>query len=526
MALRTGGGRRRLSACVAAVWLAWLPSCGGDEPAGVSSAASGAAAPAGSSVPAPGRARTPAAVPDALVRNVVLVSIDTLRADRLGPYGYQRPTSPNLSALSQKGVVFTHAQSQSAQTAPSHASLFTSAYGETHGLINVHGDASQMRTLPAGLTTLAEVLQRAGLETAAFVSDGNLTRGMGMSRGFALWDEKNEDVSGRVSAALGWIQSPDRKRFLALVHTYQVHAPYVPPAEVAQRFIDKGYSGPLLARLQRYWTLPWEKQWAGGVGADYWEGMLEYTADDVRFLSDLYDGEIAYADDMLRRLLQELLAGPRAKDTAVIVLSDHGEEFRDHGKFQHDQVFQELIHVPLLVSVPSAVTRVPWTGEVAAPVELVDVAPTVAELLGVDAGAAGWAGRSLVPLLDPLRRAAASDADRAQFSELTMETDHGPKVFRTLTWHGWKYIHGEQPEMQAKWEWLFDLTKDPHEKTDRMADTGAEAVAMLKELRQRLDAHTQACLERAAAAGSSDSVSVPDELRENLNQMGYTGTGR
>jgi arylsulfatase A-like enzyme len=520
VALIRGAGRVRLwvGTCAAAL-LFGLASCGGDEPpAGVA----GPAAPAG---PATSRnqALPPAGPPAALVRNVLIVSVDTLRADRLGPYGYQRPTSPNLSALAQKAVVFTRAQSQSAQTAPSHASLFTSAYGETHGLINVHGDASQMRTLPAGLATLAEVVQRAGLETAAFVSDGNLTRGMGMSRGFGLWDEKNEDVSGRVAALLGWMESPDRQRFLALLHTYQVHAPYVPPADVAQRFIDKGYTGPLRARLERYWTLPWEKQWAGGVGADYWEGMLEYTAEDVRFLSDLYDGEIAYADDVLRKVFQELLTGVRSKDTALVVLSDHGEEFRDHGKFQHDQVFQELIHVPLLVRVPSAVTRVPWTGEVESPVELVDVAPTITELLGVDASQAGWAGRSLVPLLDPLRRGASGDPERAQFSELGMETDHGEKVFRTITWHGWKYIHGEQPGMQAKWEWLFDLSKDPHEKADRLADTGAEVVAMLAELRRRLDEHTRVCLERAASAGASESVNVPDELRENLNQIGYTG---
>jgi len=522
VALSAGAGRTgRGMAAAAAALLGALASSGcGDEPSAVNGTPAVAQAPA--STPSPPATPTPAA----LVRSVILVSIDTLRADRLEPYGYQRPTSPNLAAMGQRAVVFTRAQAQAPQTAPSHASLFTSAYGETHGLINVHGDASQMRTLPAGLTTLAEVVQRGGIETAAFVSDGNLTRGMGMNRGFGLWDEKNEDVKGRVDALLSWMLAPDRQRFLAVLHTYQVHAPYVPPAEVAQRFIDKGYAGPLLARTQRYWTLPWDQQWAGGVGADYWDGMLEYTPDDVRFLSDLYDGEIAYADDVLRKLFQEVLAGARSKDTAIVVLSDHGEEFRDHGKFQHDQVFQELVHVPLLVSVPAAATRVPWTGEVDVPVELVDVAPTIAELLGVDARAAGWVGRSLVPLLDPLKRSSAGDPERAQFTELTMGTDHGPKVFRTVTWHRWKYIHGEQPELKATWEWLFDLAKDPHEKSDRLSDTGAEAVAMLGELRRRLEAHTQAALDRAATAGSSDSVNVPDELRESLNQMGYTGPGQ
>lgn len=475
----------------------------------------------------------PAATPlppvgPALVRNALIISIDTLRADRLQAYGASRDTSPNLAALGQRGVVFTRAQAQSAQTAPSHASLLTSTYGETHGIINVHGDTSVMRGLPPGLITLADVASRDGIQTAAFVSNGNLTRAMGMNRGFALWDEKNEDVTGRIDACRSWMSEPDRGRFLALVHTYQVHAPYVPPREIAERFIDKSYSGPLLSRLQRYWPMSWQEQWAGGVGEDYWAGMLEFSKDDVRFLSDLYDGEIAYTDSVLRKLLQELATGPRAADTAVIVLSDHGEEFMDHGKYQHDQLFQELIHVPLMMSVPAVSTQMRWTGNVDAPVELVDVAPTVAELLGVDARGAGWEGRSLVPLLDPLRRASAVDADRAQFSELTL--DPAPKIgrkqYRTVTWHGWKYIHGYQPDIDHTFEYLFDLNQDPGERVNRLADTSAEAAEMLAKLKQLLEEHRVHCLAQAAKAGEAAGVSVDEEMRRNLEQLGYTGGDR
>ena len=499
--------RAGVLACV----VGWaLSACSGDEPDPV---------PQPMARPAPASAGPAAAV----VRNVVIVSIDTLRADRLQPYGYRRETSPNLAALSQRGVLFERAQAQSSQTAPSHGSLFTSSYGETHGLVNVHGDATKMRTLPPGLVTLAEAASRGGLETAAFVSNGNLTRGMGMDRGFGTWDERNEEVSKRVVALMSWLADPGRGRFLALLHTYQVHAPYVPPREVAERFIDRSYAGPLRGRLEKYWTMPWEQQWAGGVGADYWEGMLDYSAEDVRFLSDLYDGEIAYADDQLRPLFQEVLAGPRSTDTALIVLSDHGEEFKEHGKFQHDQVFQELLHVPLLVSVPAAATRIPWTGRVSSPVELVDVAPTVAELLGLDVRDAVWEGRSLVPLLDPLRRAGAGDAERALFSELTMDSDHGVKRFRSVVWRGWKYIHGEQPELRATWEWLFDLESDPGERKDRLADRSPEASEMLSALRKRLDDHSAAAQRRAVEAGRGEAVEVPDELRESLNQLGYIG---
>jgi hypothetical protein len=169
----------------------------------------------------PERRSAPSTAAAELVRNVVVVSIDTLRADRLDGFGYERGTAPNLDGLGQRGVVFVRAQSQSGQTAPAHASLFTSAYGETHGIINVHGNASSMRTLPSGLRTLAEVASDFGVETAAFVSNGNLTRGMGMDRGFGVWDERNEEIVGRVEACklVG-----ERTGRLALLHTYRACA--------------------------------------------------------------------------------------------------------------------------------------------------------------------------------------------------------------------------------------------------------------------------------------------------------------
>src|SRR5262249_51419202 len=134
------------------------------------------------------------------VRNVVLVSIDTLRADRLESYGYKRETSPNLSALARRSVVFEDVLAQASQTAPSHASLFTSQYVGTHGLVNVNGSQAVFHKLPPDLTTLAGLLSRNGVSTTAFVSDGNLTRHMDLNRGFGQWDEKNEDVRKRMDA--------------------------------------------------------------------------------------------------------------------------------------------------------------------------------------------------------------------------------------------------------------------------------------------------------------------------------------
>lgn len=457
-----------------------------------------------------------------LARNVIVVSLDTLRADRLGVYGYGRSTSPNLTALAERSVVFERAQAQAPQTAPSHASLFTSQFVGTHGVRNVHSGDTELYQLPRGLTTLAEILQEGGVATGAFVSGGNLTRRMGMDRGFDVWDETNEDVRDRLDALLTWVLRPERERFFAFVHTYQVHAPYLPPRDVYPQFVDSSYDGPLRPRLERYLDMPPEQAWAGGVGPDYWEGMLSFSDADVDFLSDLYDAEIAYLDGQLRRLLEVLFRSELSTDTALVVLADHGEEFKDHGKFQHDQVYEELVRVPLMVRLPGPLERDGWKGRVGAPVELIDVAPTVVELMGLEAEDVEWRGRSLVPLLSP-DRAAAADEDRPQFSEMVI--DPGPKLYRTVTWRGWKYIHAYQVNIDHTWEWLFDLRRDPGERDNLIASTDTTAVAMLSSLREMLDEYTLENRERAEAAGPRDAVGVDDAMRAALEGLGYVERG-
>jgi arylsulfatase A-like enzyme len=503
-------GRRVLVACLALA-AAWVPGCGQGSGGGDAGAA------------APAAARPVAAPEPARVRNVVLVSIDTLRADRLQPYGYARETSPNLMALARRSVVFDQALAQSSQTAPSHAALFTSQYGGTHGIINVHGSQAEAHKLPPGLSTLAGVLKGSGLATAAFVCGGNLTRHMGMDRGFAQWDEKNEDVRLRVDAALSWLDAHSPEPFFLLVHSYQVHAPYVPPKELADRFTDRKYSGPLRARYERYAQLSAEEAWAGGVGADYWEDMVDFTDQDVRFLSDLYDGEIAYSDGVLRDLFQRVLTGPLAANTALVVLADHGEEFRDHGKFQHDQVFQELLHVPLMVHLPPALERAGWTGRVSQPVELIDVAPTIADLFGVDWRGAGWQGRSLLRALDPATRAGALQEDASCFAELVVAP--GPKTYESVMQGGWKYIHCHQQDLDKTWEWLFDLRVDPKEQHSLVETPTPEAAGKLGELKDLLAKRRARDAELARGAGEAEIGEVDAAWRENLNQLGYVGTG-
>jgi arylsulfatase A-like enzyme len=455
-----------------------------------------------------------------LARNVILVSLDTLRADRLEPYGYGRPTSPNLSAIASRSVVFERARAQASQTAPSHASLFSSQYMGAHRVINVHGEHPQYHLLPPGVMTLAEILRADGIQTAGFVSGGNLSRHMGFDRGFDLWDEKFEDVSDRIDALLRWVMAPDRGRFFAVLHTYQIHAPYLPPADVYPTFVDAEYGGPLRSRLEKYLAMPAQAAWESAVGPEYWEGMLDYDESDVRFLSDLYDAEIRYVDGEIRRLLEYLLRDPElSANTAVIFLSDHGEEFKDHGKYQHDQVFEELVHVPLVIKMPPAQERAGYRGRVSLPVELIDVAPTVADLLGVSHERTNWLGRSLLPLMKTPGSTPEGWETRPTFSELVV--DPGPKYYRAIAHHGWKYIHVWQRNIDMSWEFLFHLDEDPGEARNMISSMEPEAGRALRALKALLKQHTLDADEQAAALGDGGAVEMDADMERLMRQLGY-----
>jgi len=468
------------------------------------------------------------AVPDApvipRVRGVVMISLDTLRADRLGFMGYDRDTSFNLDGVARRSVVFEQARAQSTQTAPSHASLLLSAYAGAHGIVNVHYGDLEAPVLPPDAVSLAEALAASGIRTAAFVSGGNFTRTMDMNRGFGVWDERNEDVAGRIDQFLRWLPTVGDDRFFALVHTYQVHAPYVPPAAEAARFTSPAYRGALRATYDRYLSLPMQEAWALGVGPDYWPPeMVEYTPDDVRFLSDLYDGEVAYLDGQLRRLLEAILTGPRAEDTALLILSDHGEEFRDHGRFQHDQVFDELARVPLVVYAGRGLERQGWKGRIESPVQLIDVAPTVADLLGVPWTDFNWSGRSLAEHLDPVRRARLGRTDGAPvFTELTRE--HRTQFYSAVAWQGWKYILHRQTTNKKTWEHLFNLEVDPGEQVNLIDSEEAVATRMREALRGLLRSFDEQNALHAAELGRTEPSALSKEQLEELKRLGYTGT--
>ena len=312
--------------------------------------------------------------------DLLLVSLDTLRADRLSSYGHDRDTTPFLDGLAERGVRFARAYSPSAQTAPAHMSLFTGLYPFAHGVGNVNAGATNAPTLSEARTTLPELLSEAGFQTAAFSDGGNVMPEMGFARGF---DERRfvlGEARPQLEAVRAWLadSDPDRPAFL-FFHTYATHSPYLPGPAYRGRYTDPAYQGVFRRRLDELVGRPRLETFAQAARfLDPFEGMDER---DVAWLSDLYDEAVASVDGLVERVVTAWEAHRDQARTLAIVLSDHGEEFGEHGSLGHKRgVYRELVHVPFIAAGPGLAPRV-----VEAPVDLTGLVATVCEWLGIDA---------------------------------------------------------------------------------------------------------------------------------------------
>ena len=299
--------------------------------------------------------------------NVLVYLIDTLRADHLSAYGYHRETSPHLEQLAADGVRFERASSQAPWTRPSVASLFTSMLTTYHG-------ASTDSGLAPELSTLAELFRDAGYDTAAIVSNAHVhAPTLNFEQGFAHFEETAPDApAGEVHRHVySWLERRHPGPFCLYVHTLDPHSPYDPPEETAGAYRSAAdLAAPKLTGEQI------EKRTADGT----------LDLDDLRRIIDRYDEEILYADREFGRLVERLRELGLYEDTIIVVLSDHGEEFLEHGKIGHgSHLWEELLHVPLIVKLAGADR--PRGAEVAEPVRVIDVLPTLADLVGLRIGA-------------------------------------------------------------------------------------------------------------------------------------------
>ncbi len=422
-------------------------------------------------------------------RNLLLISLDTLRADHLGCYGYPRPTSPFLDRLASQGVLFEQAYATSPWTLPSHASLFTGLYPSQHGAM------TEELSLPTELPTLAEALRGRGLATAGFVSGIFLGPRFGLGRGFERYaviptraksggSGTSLSATDRVSAAgLEWLAARRESPFFLFLHYFDIHSDYRPEPGFAAQF-GKPYHGPVDGSTRQLRA--------------FLRRQIDFNAEDRAQLVDLYDAEIRQLDQGLEELFARLRERGALDQTVVVVTADHGEEFFEHGGVFHGRTqYQEMLRVPLIIVGPG----IPGGLRVDQPVSLVDVAPTLLKLLGAPAAPA-ISGRDLTPLW---RAPDAGWPERDLFAEANSPSD-GTSPQRAVLRGRWKLVLHGSGERE-----LFDLREDPLERVNRAAAEPEQAA----DLERQLTASLESVREAPALPPLSPA------MRKQLEALGY-----
>ena len=455
--------------------------------------------------------------------SIVVVVIDTLRADHLGLYGYEeRPTSPNLDERAASAAVFERAYTTAPWTLPAFGSLFTGRLPTRHsaGVIledvaKAYGRANlrelvgrQDQTffqLDASLPTLASMLSDAGYDTGAIVSNAFLSPEFGLNRGFHTYDyfpavpERTAETA--TDLALAWLDAHDTEQadapFMMLVHYFDPHMPYAAPESFLGRFANQYLGDEFTIPLEDMTRLRYPIR-------NRVEGWERYAALETA----LYDEEIAYTDHELERLLEALDRRGFWDNGFLLVTSDHGEEFHDHGWVEHGRtVYEEVIHVPLMVWGPGI-----EAGRYEVPVSIVDVMPTLLDAAGV-ASVAEFAGVSLRQVMaegPATSRQSVLRFDRPLIAERTLYGDEKKALIR---WP-WKMIADIDDSAQL----LFDLAADPGEigglDLDDLGEQDRDRfLSMLAEL--------QTTMLQADTGSRGQGATLSEETLRTLRNLGY-----
>jgi arylsulfatase A-like enzyme len=478
--------------------------------------------------------------------NVILVSIDTLRPDRMGVYGH-RPmgigTTPFLEEMAASGAVFTGATSTSSWTLPGHYSLLTGLPDELHDMVDDRVPP------PDDVDMLAEILAKEGYKTGGFYSGPYMHPFFGFGRGFDVYEscmgfstvydipmarlaemqpqkiaratarteaDSHEAVTSEAVTAAGlrFVKGCGENPFFLFLHYFDVHNDYTPPPPFDSRFCPP-YAGWVTGR---------------GVMTDPRIGP-DMAAADLAHLKGLYDGEVAWVDENLRRLFRGL-APELLENTLVIITSDHGEEFFEHGEIGHRRtLYEESIRIPLIMRLPG---EIPAGSTVSSPARIYDIAPTIVDLLDIP-GAPDFFGRSLrgamkgagdakEPSLHELTRIPGGDADR--YWKHTALRAGGFKLVtvQEREWSRENPVNFAGPLISERHE-LYDLNADPGEERD-LSDSNEELLEDLLERRDELweRLRDMYLLKRHGAAGAARTV--PEDLARKIRAVGYGGPGK
>lgn len=417
---------------------------------------------------------------------IIIVDIDTLRADHLGCYGYQRDTSPHIDAFARETVFFEWAFSQAPNTPPSQTSIMTGLYPSTHGMV------LDDNRVPEEAVTLAEVLAGHGHVTAGFHDGGYMREFFRIGQGFSLWDDSSREGLKVIGPKVeSWLREHAAENFLLLIHSYDPHTPYAPPQPFDEMFME-GVPEPTpgfepTTKLMNEIRL-----------SKFTKNRRSLPPNDLAYAMALYDGEIRFVDEWFGgfwQLLRELELDRRA---TVVFLSDHGEEFQEHGSVLHEKLYATVTHIPLMIRLPGGRLARPVT-EV---VESVDLMPTLLELAGAPIPDAVQ-GTSLLPLMlgQPTSGARVAFAEYPWFGRS-----------RAVTLGTQRLIYATKTGRAE----LYDYRTDPQEQVnvaDRHPDEVAARVRLLKAWEDRV---AQSTFEQ-----SGEPVPIDEETLDQLRHLGY-----
>lgn len=377
----------------------------------------------------PGMPPTP---PDFTEMNLLVISLDTLRQDRLGVYGYPASVSPFLDRLSDQLQIFTDVSSQSSNTIASHRAIFTSKYPYTFHKGTINPDIS-----------LAGKMRAGGWETAAFVDGGKMHRSYGNHSGFTLYDDSGGGFDAVLPKARAWLQAGERGKFFLFLHTYDIHAPYTPPHPYSKMLTT--FETPLLDLTDKHPPLL---------------RSLDLSDDDIRYISEQYDGGVRACDADLMAFFMFLRDENLLDKTIIAIVSDHGESLGEKDFIGHRRLFNVQLKVPLMIRIPNQSASI-----ISGPVENIDIMPTLLNLFRQELPARVQ-GLDLSVFIS--NRRARISQDRLHLSETTNKA--------VQSTGGWKYILREQPVDDE----MYFLDTDPEE-LDNLVDENPAQADLMKE---------------------------------------------
>ena len=436
--------------------------------------------------------------------NIILIIIDTLRADHLGCYGYERNASPNIDRFAQQGTIFANAFSQAGYTLAAYASILTGRLPLSHGVIEGI-DSRNLDKLSKSEVTLAEALKENQYVTAAFTGGGFTSRKFGFAQGFDIYEEihrnkfdkiyKNDDIKYINEKVFRWLEKNKDSNFFLLVHTFNVHEPFNPPDAYKQIF-SHDYQGFLEDEFI-------DDELVGKIT----KKEIPTTQEDINFIISQYDGDIRYCDMHIGRLLNKIEQLGLASNSIIILTADHGEDLMDHKTIGHRDVYDVGIQIPLIIRFPSFPFEQRIVNSI---VRSIDIFPTILDVLNLPKENR-IEGYSFLPLI-----MGKNEREREVFSfgwkrlwEHENETVWRRKRFSIRT-NRWKYI--ATPDILA-YE-LYYLWEDPKE----LKNLAYKEKKRLAFFNRRLINY----FENSEISRNAPSKAILDsDLKKNLRSLGY-----